>query len=1196
MKPLRTLLLLLLLAPLAIGAARAQCPADPPSEGDFRSRTTGNWNSTATWDRYESGVWVDQGTDIDGTTPGATLTTERTTICNADVVTVNSPVTLGGPLVVDTTATLNVDAFDTFTAGGDVTNHGTVTGGTVSTFAFGGAAQTLSGDGVWTGTGLTLRADGTATLVSDVTVNANVATATGGTFNVDTFTMTVNGDAGTLKITNDGAFDGTGAVRTLGTVNIDLDGAGGGVFSAPFVVGGGTTTAIPSGRTAGPLTVEPGATLHVDAFDTFTIEGNLVNDGSISGGSASTLALGGAAQTLSGTGVWTTILLTMRIDAGASVSLAGNVSSGANLTIDAGGTLDPAGFTLTVTGDGETPKITNNGTVTGAGTIKTSGTVHIDLDGAGGGVFASAFEVADGTTTAIPSGTLAGPLTVDPGATFTVDAFDTFTAEGDVTNNGTINGGSASTFAFGGAAQNLSGTGAWTTSTLTARVDAGATVTLASNVSMGVDLTVQDGGTLSTGLFDLTYDGNTITPSLSNSGMVSGTGAFKTAGAVKLDPDGSGTGSFTAPLRILDSTATAVPSGTLAGPLTVDPGATFTVDAFDTFTAGGDVTNHGTISGGSASTFAFGGAAQTLSGGGVWQGSPLTTRIDSAAVVTLGSDVTYGASLTIVDGGTLVMGGFSMTYDGNTITPTLSNSGLVQGPSAFRTSGAVKLDPDGSGTGVFSAPLEVLDGAASGLTGTLAGPLTVDPGATFTVDAFDTFTAAGDVANDGTINGGSASTFAFGGAAQMLSGAGDWTGGPLTTRIDSAAVVTLGNDVTYAAALTTDADAELSLGAHTFTLSGVTLTHNGRLSGTGTLDYTGGTFVEGGVIAPGLSPGILTLDGDYDHSGAAFDIELDNSTTPGLGHDQVAVTGAVTLTGGTLDVSVTHDYFPNVGDQFTIVTCGGGCAGTFDAVNPPPGYGFQVLVNPNDVVLEVTQVPPVSIALSPQAEPVVIPPEGGTFVFDVFVINQSAVTQTVDAWIRISKGDIGKTLGPVSATLAPGDSLSHTVTQFVPGALPAGTYTVTGNVGAFPDTIDDSDGFTFEKEAAAGADRRRSVDNWERILTGDGALSVAEAVESPTTLTAGIAAEVPAEYGLDQNYPNPFNPQTVIRYALPEAGQVTLQVYNVLGQQVATLVNETREAGQHTVTFDASGLSAGVYLYRIQAGSFTATRQMTVLK
>ena len=90
--------------------------------------------------------------------------------------------------------------------------------------------------------------------------------------------------------------------------------------------------------------------------------------------------------------------------------------------------------------------------------------------------------------------------------------------------------------------------------------------------------------------------------------------------------------------------------------------------------------------------------------------------------------------------------------------------------------------------------------------------------------------------------------------------------------------------------------------------------------------------------------------------------------------------------------------------------------------------------------------------------------------------------------------------------------------------------------------------------------------------------------------------EVPAEYALGQNYPNPFNPQTIITYSLPDAGSVTLRVFNVIGQEVATLVNGVKGAGHHQVVFDASGMSSGLYLYLIQVNGFTASRRMLVLK
>jgi hypothetical protein len=103
-------------------------------------------------------------------------------------------------------------------------------------------------------------------------------------------------------------------------------------------------------------------------------------------------------------------------------------------------------------------------------------------------------------------------------------------------------------------------------------------------------------------------------------------------------------------------------------------------------------------------------------------------------------------------------------------------------------------------------------------------------------------------------------------------------------------------------------------------------------------------------------------------------------------------------------------------------------------------------------------------------------------------------------------------------------------------------------------------------------------------------------VVSSTTAVGAPGGGVPDRFALEQNYPNPFNPSTSIAYQLPIAGMVRLVVHDLLGREVAVLVNDTRNAGSYSVSFDASGLGSGTYLYTLSAGTFRETKRMVIVK
>ena len=147
-------------------------------------------------------------------------------------------------------------------------------------------------------------------------------------------------------------------------------------------------------------------------------------------------------------------------------------------------------------------------------------------------------------------------------------------------------------------------------------------------------------------------------------------------------------------------------------------------------------------------------------------------------------------------------------------------------------------------------------------------------------------------------------------------------------------------------------------------------------------------------------------------------------------------------------------------------------------------------------------------------------------------------------------------------------------------------------------TVDSWNNFSTALSFAENAiNKNYSYTNSAVDTLKNGVDSLSAAIEGLEKIqTAVNDNNTPINFSLSQNYPNPFNPTTMISYSIPHSGYITLKVYNLLGEEIATLFEGFRKSGDYVANFNASGLASGIYLYRFSAENFTATKKFVLLK
>jgi predicted outer membrane repeat protein len=273
--------------------------------------------------------------------------------------------------------------------------------------------------------------------------------------------------------------------------------------------------------------------------------------------------------------------------------------------------------------------------------------------------------------------------------------------------------------------------------------------------------------------------------------------------------------------------------------------------------------------------------------------------------------------------------------------------------------------------------------------------------------------------------------------------------------------------------------------------------------------------------------------------------------------------------------------FATVAQPFSELLCGSPC---IDSGDPDPMYLDPDTTRSDMGACFYDQSVPVRMLATPYDAPNLIPAAGGDFELKLTLSNHTNSQQPVLIYCDITLPDgsiYGPVIGPINYTAAPNSNISRIRTQSVPAVAPLGVYHY--NAYAVMGTDTSMSSFIFGKLGVSDDD---NTSGWSN--SGD-------SFEGPISYTKLIANQ-PTEFSLEQNHPNPFNPVTTIGFTLPKAGMTKLTIFDLQGRRIASLIDDWYPAGDHEVVFDGSNFPSGIYLYRLEAGDFTASGKMVLLK